>query len=345
MSTPLAIALSVVFLVANGFFVAAEFALLAARRSRIEQLASAGSRGALAAHNALRELSLMLAGAQLGITIASLGLGAIAEPAFAHVLEDLFEAIGLPEGLAHPAAFVLALSFVVFVHMVVGEMAPKSWAITHPERSAVLLARPFRAFTLLVRPFLHLLNGAANGFLRLFGVRAQEDHGVSHSAAELAVLLAESTQTGTIESDDAELLSRALGLSGLTAESAMVQRDEVDAVPASAGIDQIESVAAPRRRSRLVVFGNDLDDVRGVVHMRDVVALDLALRDDTTAEELAYSIVWVDADTPLEDVLLAMQRAHRHVAAVRRDGRLIGIVTMADVLRHLIGQRPSASVS
>ncbi len=110
-------------------------------------------------------------------------------------------------------------------------MAPKSWAITHPERSAVLLARPFRAFTLLVRPFLHLLNGAANGFLRLFGVRAPEDHGVSHSAAELAVLLAESTQTGTIESDDAELLSRALALSGLTAESAMVpaRRDRCSA--------------------------------------------------------------------------------------------------------------------
>jgi CBS domain containing-hemolysin-like protein len=337
MSAPLAIVVSVVLLAANGFFVAAEFALLAARRSRIEQLATEGDRGAIAAHRAHRELSLMLAGAQLGITMASLGLGAIAEPAFAHGLESLFESVRIPEALLHPMAFVIALSFVVFVHMVVGEMAPKSWAITHPERSAVLLARPFRSFTQLVRPLLHVLNGLANGAIRLFGVVPQDEHGVAHSRAELAVVLAESAETGTIESDEADLLARALSLSGFTAESAMVARDSIDAIAATADVDEIEAKAAEQRRSRLVVYGDDLDDVIGVVHMRDVVALDVPERANRRADEFVYSIVWVDAATPLEDVLLAMQRERRHLAAVRGvAGDLVGMLTMQDVLRYLI---------
>ena len=341
MSPLVACLIALASIVVNGFFVAAEFALLAARPSRIEQLAAAGDRGAVAAQRALRELSLMLAGAQLGITVATLVLGAVAEPALAVLLAGVFEDVGLPEGLVHPTAFAIALAVVVFLHMVVGEMAPKSWAIVDPERSALLVARPFRAFTQAVRPFLVALNTMANGLLRLVGVQPQDGRTMQVGPAELAVLLEESVGEGKIEEDEADLIGRALRLSGLTAATAMVPREHVDAVPADADVAAIEAAAARHRRSRLVVRQRDLDDLLGVVHLRDVLSLDRRERLGRSASEFVYSIIDVDASTPLEDVLLAMQRQRRHMAAVRGDdGALVGIVTMHDVLRHLI-ERPS----
>ena len=340
MSPALAGFIAAASIIANGFFVAAEFALLASRRSRIEQLALERRGGAAAAQRALRELSLMLAGAQLGITAATLVLGAVAEPALAVLLEGLFESVSLPEGLVHPLAFVLALGVVVFLHMVVGEMAPKSWAIADPERSALLLARPFRAFTLVFRPFLVLLNNAANGLVRLVGVTPQDERTMLIGPAELAVLLVESVEVGKIEAEEADLISRALQLSGRTASSAMVPRERIDAVPAAADVATIEAAAAQNRRSRVVVYGRDLDDPLGVVHLRDILALEPDEREDRRADEFVYSLVLVAGDTPLEDVLLQMQSQRRHVAAVVESGQLRGIVTMQDVLRSLITQRP-----
>jgi CBS domain containing-hemolysin-like protein len=173
-STGWALVISVGLLAGNGFFVAAEFALVASRRHRLEQAAETGSRAAAAAWAGSRQLSLMLAGAQLGITVCSLGLGALAEPALAHLLDPAFTALGLPAATAHAVAFLLALAIVVFLHMVVGEMAPKSWAISHPERSALLLALPFRAYTLAVRPALRALNAMANAELRAVKVTPQD---------------------------------------------------------------------------------------------------------------------------------------------------------------------------
>lgn len=337
--------IAVVSIVANAFFVAAEFALLAARRSRIEQLALSGSRGAVSAQNALRELTLMLAGAQLGITAATLVLGAVAEPALAGMLEGLFETLQVPHDLVHPFAFAIALAVVVFAHMVVGEMAPKSWAITDPERSAVILARPFRAFTLSVRPFLVLLNSAANGLLRMVRVTPQDERSMQAGPAELAVLLVESVEVGKIEADEADIIERALRLSGLTAESAMVPRGAVDAVAPSADLDEVEAVAAPNRRSRVILREEGADSPLGAVHIRDVLSLPPQERAGRHAADLMYSLVSLDHTTPLEDVLLAMQRERRHVAAVYEDGVWAGIVTMQDVLSHLIVHRGEATVS
>ena len=158
-----ALGLAAVLLTLNGFFVAAEFALLAARRSRIEQLAAEGNKRAVSALAGIRELTLMLAGAQLGITMCSLGLGAVAEPAIAHIVEAVLgELISLSETALHVIGFTLGLSLVVFLHMVVGEMAPKSWAISHPERSSLLLARPFRTFVRAFQPIIWFLNSVAN---------------------------------------------------------------------------------------------------------------------------------------------------------------------------------------
>jgi CBS domain containing-hemolysin-like protein len=181
MSTTWSLIVSVVLLALNGFFVAAEFALVAAKRHRLETAAAEGSRGARAAMAGTRQLSMMLAGAQLGITLCTLGLGALAKPTVAHLLEPVFTAVGLPAGAAYVVAFILAVALVGFLHVVVGEMAPKSWAISHPENSAQLLAIPFVGFTTVFRPVLVALNGLANACLRLFKVTPQDELAQIHS--------------------------------------------------------------------------------------------------------------------------------------------------------------------
>ncbi|HEY3485010.1 MAG TPA: CNNM domain-containing protein, partial [Ilumatobacteraceae bacterium] len=225
MSVWLALAIAVVLLLLNAFFVGAEFALLAARRSRIEQLAADGDRRAKHALAGVRELTVMLAGAQLGITMCSLGLGAVAEPAIGRLLDSLLgEIVDIPDGVSHAITFTIALMIVVFLHMVVGEMAPKSWAISHPERSALQLARPFRWFTTLFRPVIVALNMAANVLVRLVGVQPQEELAMAHGPSDLVLLLEESRSSGGIEADQHELLTRSLELSGLTAADAMTVR-------------------------------------------------------------------------------------------------------------------------
>jgi len=179
MNTFTAILLGVVLLIGNGLFVAAEFAVVSARRHRLEETAAHSGRVvrslARAAIRNSRELSLMLAGAQLGITLCSLGLGMVAEPAIEHLLEPLFALAGLPESLQVPIAFAVALTLVTFLHMVAGEMAPKSWALTYAEAAAMGLSLPFRGFTWLARPLLAALNGVTNALLRLFGVRPRDE--------------------------------------------------------------------------------------------------------------------------------------------------------------------------
>ena len=334
-----AFALGVVFLVANGFFVAAEFALLAARRSRIEQLADEGSRRARHALSGLRELSLMLAGAQLGITICSLGLGAVAEPALAHAIEPLLATFGLPETAVRAVGFTIALSIVVFLHMVIGEMAPKSLALANPERSALLLAGPFRAFTHLFRPFLRLLNAMANGIVRLCGVEPQEELAAAHAPADLLMLVKESAEHGLLPYDQHGLLERALDMSGLDAEAAMVPRRDIVAVAADATIDEVERIASETGRSRLPVYEGELDRVAGVLHVKDLLAVTDGLRDSVSARDFTRPVFITVESRPIEDLMLEMREARAHVALVVDEyGSVSGLVTLEDLIEELVGE-------
>ena len=338
MTGPSALLVALVLLALNGFFVAAEFALLAARRSRIEQLAAEGDRRAQHALAGLRELSLMLAGAQLGITMCSLGLGIIAEPAVAGIVEGLLHEIGLdlPSGLEHGISFTVALSIVVFLHMVVGEMAPKSWAISHPESSALLLARPFRAFALVFRPFIHVLNVMANAVVRLCGAEPQDELAMAHSSADLVLLLGEAAEEGSIESDDVTLLARSLELSGLDAAAAMTPRPAVVGVDARTSVDELERVAVDTGRSRIVVFDGDLDHPVGVLHVRDLLTLRSSR--EATAGDLASPVLVSPDRLPLEVLFVRMKEERRHLAlVVDEHGVVLGLVTMEDVLEELIG--------
>jgi CBS domain containing-hemolysin-like protein len=338
-STAAAIAAGVVLLAANGFFVAAEFALLASRRSRIEQLAAGGDRRARHALAGIRELSLMLAAAQLGITICSLLLGAVAEPAIAHVVEAALGGIvDLPDSVVRAIGFTVALSIVVFLHMVVGEMAPKSWAISHPESSAVALAGPFRGFALVFRPVIRLLNIIANGLVRLAGVQPQDELAMAHSPADLLLLLEESASQGDIAADEHRLLARSLELSGLDAAAVMTPRRHVVAVGADQPATEIAAAVRASGRSRVLVHEGDLDRVVGLVHAKDVLLLDPTARSTTSARDLMRPVAVTHENRLIEDLLVEMRTGRQHLAVVVDEHGVVGgVVTLEDVVEELIG--------
>ncbi len=268
MSTTWALLISLLLLAFNAFFVAAEFALVAAKRHRLEAVAATGSRAARAALAASRQLSLMLAGAQLGITLCTLGLGALAKPTVAYLLEPALAAIGLPESAGYVIAFMLAIALVGFLHVVIGEMAPKSWAISDPERSALLLGQPFGWFTRLARPVLAVLNGLANAALRAIKVTPQDELAQAHGPAELRLLLESSRDSGTLPVRDHRLLTSILGLQHTTVDQVMTPIAEVVTIPATAGAREIELTGHRHGRSRLLVTAQD-SQITGIVHVRD----------------------------------------------------------------------------
>ena len=330
---------AVVLLALNGFFVAAEFALLASRRSRIEQLAAEGDKRAKHALAGLRELTLMLAGAQLGITMCSLGLGAVAEPAVASIIDGaLGEFFTLSDTARHLIAFTIALSIVVFLHMVVGEMAPKSWAIAHPERSSLLLARPFRLFARVFRPIIQLMNWLANVVVRLVGVEPQDERAMAHSPSDLLLLIEESAGQGGIAADEHELLARSLELSGLMAVDAMTVRRDIVAVGADATAADVAAEAHRTGRTRIVVHEGDLDHVRGFVHAKDVIRREHGTWPSTSAGGIARPIMVTPEHHGLEDLLLEMRTQRHHIAlVVDEHGLVLGLVTLEDVIEELIG--------
>ena len=330
---------AIVLLALNGFFVAAEFALLASRRSRIEQLAADGSGAAKSALRGIRELTLMLAGAQLGITMCSLGLGLVAEPAVASIIESaLGEWFSLSETVTHVIGFAIGLSLVVFLHMVVGEMAPKSWAISHPESSALKLARPFRAFVTVFRPVIWLMNSIANLVVRVVGVEPQDERAMAHSPDDLRLLLDESAGQGGLAATEHELLTRSLELSGLTAADAMTVRRDIIAVAAEATADVAAAEAHRTGRSRIIVFEDDLDHVKGFVHAKDLLRLPNGTWSTTSVGAITRRVMVTPEHHRLEDLLLEMRTERQHIALVIDEhGTVVGLVTLEDVIEELIG--------
>lgn len=341
-SAPLALGLSLLLLVANGGFVAAEFAVLTARRSRLEQLAVDGDGRAAAAIRASKELSLMLAGAQLGITMCSLGLGGLAEPAMSHLIESALRGVvTLPSGVVHAIGFTVGLSIVVFLHMVLGEMAPKSVAISAPERSVLLLARPFVFFVSLFRPLIVVLNWLSNALIRLTGTQPRDD-AAAYSAADLGLLIRQSGAGASgvgIHPADQELLSRGLQLNATPVSAVMTQRNDIVEVSDHDAADAIEETSRRSERSRLVVTrGADLDDVAGMVLVRDVLLLGSQDRVEKTAGDLVRGVSSVSPDDLVEDVLVGMQRDRVHLAlVVSRGGLTLGLVTLRDLIEEVVG--------
>jgi CBS domain containing-hemolysin-like protein len=330
--------LAVLLLVANGFFVAVEFALIASRRTKLETEAEAGSITARLAVNATRELSLQLAGAQLGITMASLGLGAVAEPAVAHLVEDAIEPFAeLPSGVLHSVSFTVALTIVVFLHLVVGEMVPKNVALAAPEQTMRLLAVPNRIYVTLFGPVIRTLNALANAGVRVFGIEPRDELAMAHTADELSGMLAASREEGLIEELAHDLLSGALDFGERPVRSVMVPRERVVSVPRTATIEEAEALAVDSGISRLLVTGRDLDDIVGFVHVKDLLTVLAGARRRPIPVSRIRRVLIVTPERPLDEVLVAMRRGRAHVAVVRASGRTLGVATLEDLVEHLVG--------
>lgn len=326
------VAATVVIVALSAFFVAVEFAALAAKRHRLEE-AAPDSRAARAALRNSSELTLLLAGSQLGITAATLALGAISKPAVQYRLTPLFEDWGLPLVAADVVGFVLALLVVTFIHLVVGEMAPKSWAIAHPERSATLLAVPMRGFLAIFRPLLRGLNSAANRLLRWVGVDAVDELAVGHSPDALRHLVEHSANVGALDTSFSEQISGVLELEQLTVRELVDPAAPLAAVPAGASAGDVR--AATRRTGHLRILTSDGDRITGVVHVRDT----LAAADEAPVAEFARQVFSLDADTTVHAALKAMRETRNHLAVVVDAGAVIGVLTLADVLGRLFPPR------
>jgi len=339
MNTSLALLSSVLLLALNGFFVASEFAVVASKRHRLEEAAEEGGRAARAAVKAHRELSLMLAGAQMGITLCTLGLGALSEPAIAHLLEPVLHLAGLPDGITHVISVVIAVSIVVFLHMVVGEMAPKSWAISHPETSAILISLPFRAFTWTVRPALFVLNGMANACLRLVKVDPIDTvESGTHGPADLQLLLAESHEHGVLPDADHQMLTGALRLEEETVAAVMFGLDDAVTVPDTGTARDVELACHDSGHSRL--FVRDASGaVIGLVHVRDAMRSTSRGHAKTPVTDLLQDPVWLARDMPLIDAVTSMRRERAQMALVHDEaGALSGLASLEDILEQILGE-------
>ncbi|MBW3563015.1 MAG: hemolysin family protein [Actinobacteria bacterium] len=333
------IAVAVVLLAANAFFVAAEIALLAARRTRIEELADQGDPRAKIAAAALRELSVTFSGAQLGITMASLGLGAIAEPAVADLFESWLGATALPGGTRAAIAFAVALLIVVFLHMVVGEMLPKNVALADAERVSLRLARAFRGYVVVFRPLIVALNATANALVRLVGVEPRDELGLVHTASELSLVVRESRREGALPPQEARVLGAALRLSEIDAEAAMTPRVDLAALPDDARATDVLDLARETGYTRFPVYHQEIDDIVGVVHVKDVLIRDAEDLEGVPVGDVIRPIPAVPETRDLERLLRDMRRDRSHaVLVVDEFGGTAGIVTLEDVLEELVGE-------
>jgi CBS domain containing-hemolysin-like protein len=333
----------VALVLANAFFVAAEFALVAARRTRIEALVRRGDRKAKTVQAALQDLYRQLSAAQLGITVASILLGYVAEDTVAHAFRDWFAA--LPRALDFLArggiASVLAVAVISFLHVVFGEQAPKAWAITYPERTSRWIAAPLILFSWITRPFTELLNRSANWVVRLLGVKtggATAELDRIHSPEELRMLVEQSQKRGKLDADDARLLQGVFEFSEKTAREVMTPRTEMVALPADATLEEAADQVAVAGRSRYPVYGESLDDILGVVHAKDILAGVRSARGGGLRQVMRPAM-FVPGTREVEDVLADMKRQKSHLAIVLDEfGGTAGLVTMEDLLEEIVGQ-------
>jgi CBS domain containing-hemolysin-like protein len=329
--SPLAVvAVTVLLIVLSAFFVVIEFALLGARSHRLEADA-ATSRSARAALRGINELTIMLAGAQLGITACTFGLGAVTKPAVDAWLSPLLTSLGAPEQVSDVFAFGAALFFVTFLHLVVGEMAPKSWAIAHPEVSAKLIALPSRAYIWLMRPLLSWVNAVANRLVAASGVTPVDRAAVGGQDVDtIRHLVEHSASVGALDASFRTQLSGVLDLEKLTVGDLVAPDTRPTAVPVTATVADVQAAATRSGHLRILVDG--FGAAPGVIHVRDT----LLERPERPVRDLARPSPTMESHTPIYEALAKMRLTSQQLVAVMRDGRFVGVITVSDILRRVL---------
>ncbi|CAM4451831.1 Hemolysin C [Mycobacterium basiliense] len=341
MNPLLALLLALLLILANAFFVGAEFALISARRDRLEALAEQGRASAVTVIRAGEQLPSMLAGAQLGVTVASILLGRIAEPAGAQVLQGLFGLTGIDPRLLHTLSFVVALAIVVTLHVLLGEMVPKNIALAGPERTAMLLVPAYLPYVRAARPVIVLYNKCANTILRMLGVEPKDELDITVSTVELSEMIAESVSEGLLDSEEHTRLTRALRIRTRVIADVAVSLSDIQAVPVAAAgsgptIVAIEEALAQTGYSRFPVQEPD-GKLIGYLHIKDVLALG-----DNPQAVIDLAVVRplprLPKSLPLPDALSRMRRSNSHLALVTGDdGAVVGMVALEDLVEDLVG--------
>lgn len=325
-------------ILANGFFVAAEFGLVTVEATDAEKAAAEGDRRARRVAESLKELSFQLSGTQLGITITSLVVGMLAEPALAELLHSPFSAIGIPEGAVSGVAVVVGMLLASAVQMVIGELVPKNWAVSKPMQVARFVAGPQHVFARLFRPVIAALNAVANRLVRALGIEPAEELASARTPGELVSLARHSAQAGALEQDTADLFVRTLSLGELTAQHVMTPRVKVSSLQASATAEDVVNLTRATGLSRFPVYREKIDEIVGMVHLKDALAVPAQDRLRTPVGRIARPALLVPETLPVQP-LLAQLRSEQPIAVVVDEyGGTAGVVTLEDIVEEIVGE-------
>jgi CBS domain containing-hemolysin-like protein len=323
----------------NGFFVAAEFSLVAVRKTRIEELIQQGTRGADAVMKAISQLDRTIAATQLGITLASIALGMACEPALVRVLEPVFNELPAPLFFLakHSVASVLAFGLITFMHVVFGELIPKSVALQEAEQTSLWVARPLIVFARLTRPLISLMNGTGNRLLRWAGFEAATGEESVHSVEELILLIEDVEEAGHLEPEEADLVENVFRLRNKKVKDCMVPREKMATLELHASPDHILEAVRAGAHTRMPVYDSDLDNIVGIVNTKDLFHL-YSIRGVAVLEDALYPPIFLSPDESIATALQLFRKSRKMMALVRDEsGKILGLITLEDILEEIVG--------
>lgn len=326
----------------TGFFVATEFAIVKVRQSRIDQLVAEGKKGALAAKHVTTRLDEYLSACQLGITVTALGIGMVGESTFEFILHPMFEAIGIPSNYVHIFTIAAAFAIATFLHVVVGELAPKTAAIQKAETITLLFAKPIMIFYKVLYPFIWFLNGAARLLVGVFGMKPASEHELSHTEEELRLLLTESYKSGEINQNELKFVNNIFEFDDRIAREIMVPRTEIVGFEKNASFNEVLTTVQEERYTRYPVYEEDRDNIIGFLNIKDFLTQGISNRitsENFTIENFMNPVIKTMETTPIQSLLTRMQKERIHIAILLDEyGGTSGLVTVEDILEEIVGE-------
>jgi len=322
----------------NGYFVAAEFALVAVRRTRVEEMVNQGVTGAKRMLAAVTDLDRSVGAAQLGITVASLALGFVSEPALHNLIDLLFNTVQLELGntVKHVASVLLTLSLITYMHVVFGEQMPKIAALQSSERIGLLTAGPLNVFAVATKPIIRLMNGSSSFFLRLFGYKVTDSHGEIYTVDELKLLVEDTEEAGLIEPDAADYVMNVFALTNKKVAEVMVPWDKVSALELHSPPEKVLEAVREGAHTRMPVYDGTKDNIVGVVNTKDLFFL-FSVRGAVILADALYDAQFVTPDEPVSRTLSRFKKSHRPMAVVKDGSTVVGILTLEDVIEEIVG--------
>lgn len=332
--------LIVFLLFSNGFFVASEFAMVKVRKTRIEQLVNEGNFNAKIALEAIKDLDKFIAAVQLGVTISSIGLGWVGEGTLARIIEPVFAFLpGISQNVAtHTVSVSLSFALITFLHVVIGELIPKSIALEYPEQTSLVIARPMQAISFIFTPFIWLLNGFGNSLLNLFHVPHKHKASLVHSTEELDMLVNASYNGGVLNETEKDILHNVFKFSDLTAKQVMVPRTDMVCISDDITLDELNKIAAETQYTRYPVYDGDIDHITGIIHVKDLFAL--SVKDEICPiKKLQREVMLVPETITMDNLVLEFKKRKGQMAIVIDEfGGTSGLITLEDVLEEIFGE-------